>query len=227
VCGIIGVVVGLIPFLFFLAFILGVLALVFGFTGRGTAKRREGAGSGQAIAGVILGGVAVILGIVGVVILVAVINNTSDEITSSLTTPSTSSVTAPSNTYTVGQTAPSGDFRFTVFGFTDPQPSTNQFVTPDSGSHFVSVDVEVINPSSENRSFSSLLGFHLLDGENRQYDLDFSATTGLNPRAPDGQIPPNGSVRGFVGFQVPDGSTNLKFRAQGGVTASGAVWELS
>jgi Domain of unknown function (DUF4352) len=125
--------------------------------------------------------------------------------------------------YKIGQTAKSGDFKFTVFGVTDPQPP-DQFFSPTPGSHFVSVDVEVINPSSENRAFSSILGFHLLDKKNRQYDEHTAID--LNPRAPDGQIPPKGSIRGLAGFEVPDGTTKLKFRAQGGITASGAIWKL-
>jgi vacuolar-type H+-ATPase subunit I/STV1 len=112
VCGIIGVLAGLIPFTFFLAFILGVLALVFGLIGRGAAKRREGAGSKQAIAGAILGGLAVILGVVGVVILVNVINDT-DEKLRSLTTTTTPSFTTPSTVPGV-----------TAAPFTTPPPTT-------------------------------------------------------------------------------------------------------
>jgi Domain of unknown function (DUF4352) len=86
--------------------------------------------------------------------------------------------------------------------------------------------VEVINPSSENRVFSSLAGFHLLDKKNNQYDEDPYFAASFLRRPPDGQVPPKGSIRGLVGFQVPDGATKLKFKAQGGSTASGAIWKL-
>jgi uncharacterized protein DUF4352 len=128
--------------------------------------------------------------------------------------------------YKVGQTAKSGDFKFTVFAFTDPTPPPSPVFTASPGSHFVTVDVEVINPSSKNRSFSAFDGFHLRDQENRQYRVDLTLTPNLNPPAPDGQIPPNGSTRGLVAFQVTDGTTKWKFRAQGGFTASGAIWKL-
>jgi hypothetical protein len=127
--------------------------------------------------------------------------------------------------YKIGQTAKSGDFKFTVFAFTDPQPPPNEVVNPKPGSHFVTVDVEVINPSSKNRSFFAYNGFHLRDQENRQYTL-LDVTPSFNPPAPEGQIPPNGGTRGLVGFEVPDGITKWKFRAQGGITASGAIWKL-
>ena len=67
VCGIIGVVIGLVPILFVGAFVLGVLAL--GLVGRGRAKREPAVGrKTMATWGAALGVVAVILGFVGVAI---------------------------------------------------------------------------------------------------------------------------------------------------------------
>ncbi|MEX2457762.1 MAG: DUF4190 domain-containing protein [Actinomycetota bacterium] len=65
--GIIGVVFGFIPLTAFIALICGVLALVFGGIGRGRPVNR-----GMATAGMVLGGVAVVLAIVGFVILAGV-----------------------------------------------------------------------------------------------------------------------------------------------------------
>jgi hypothetical protein len=70
VCGIIGVVVGLIPILAVPALILGILAVTFGWL----AWRRALKGQprkGMAIAGTILGAVAIALSIVGF----AIVNN--------------------------------------------------------------------------------------------------------------------------------------------------------
>ncbi|MEQ8717768.1 MAG: FxLYD domain-containing protein [Acidimicrobiales bacterium] len=64
VLGIIGAVVGLIPLFFFLAFILGGLALIFGLIGRKKGKPRRK----MATWGAVLGLVAIILGIIGVAI---------------------------------------------------------------------------------------------------------------------------------------------------------------
>ena len=64
VLGIVGVVVGLIPFMFWVALICGLLALIFGFVGWGNAKRGA-PHKGMAVAGYILGGIAVLLGIWG------------------------------------------------------------------------------------------------------------------------------------------------------------------
>ena len=78
VCGIIGALAGLIPILFWLAGVLGILAIVFGLVGRGRAKRAEATNRGQATAGFVLGVVAVVLAIVGVVIIGNAVNDFSN-----------------------------------------------------------------------------------------------------------------------------------------------------
>jgi Domain of unknown function (DUF4352) len=127
---------------------------------------------------------------------------------------------------TIGDTGTSSGFKVTVYGVTDPQPPPNpDFGAAPAGTHYVSVDVQIANPSKDNVSFSSLIGFHLLDSKNRQYDE--TLVIGLTPPTPEGQIPPQGAVRGLVGFQVPDGTTGLKLRVQGSITASGVMFRLS
>lgn len=67
VLGVIGAIVGLVPIFFIGAWLLGSLALIFGFIGRSRAKREPNAGrGGMAVAGIILGAIAIVLGIVGV-----------------------------------------------------------------------------------------------------------------------------------------------------------------
>jgi len=153
VCGIIGVVAGLIPFLFFLAFILGVLALVFGLVGRGTAKRREGAGSKQAIAGAILGGVAVILGIVGVVILVNVINDTDEKLRSLTTTTVTfgSSLSVPQATKTVPAPPRTSPSTITLAEFNSIQSgqTLQQVIDTIGGPGEVQSSIQIGNMESE------------------------------------------------------------------------------
>jgi hypothetical protein len=68
VLGIIGVVFGLVPLTGFIAIILGVLAVIFGFIGRGNAKKKGLERGGMATAGLILGFIALGLGIWGLII---------------------------------------------------------------------------------------------------------------------------------------------------------------
>ncbi|HMG28909.1 MAG TPA: septum formation family protein [Jiangellaceae bacterium] len=71
ILGIVGVVIGIIPFFFWVAGILGVIGLILGFVGRGRAKRGEATNGTMALWGIITSAVAVVVSIVGLVILIA------------------------------------------------------------------------------------------------------------------------------------------------------------
>ena len=68
VCSLVGAILGLIPLLFFFAWVLGPLGLVFGGIGWKNARAGRG-GKGLAISAVILGLIAIGLGIIGYTIL--------------------------------------------------------------------------------------------------------------------------------------------------------------
>ncbi|GGV93148.1 hypothetical protein GCM10015535_55640 [Streptomyces gelaticus] len=68
VLGVIGAVSGLIPFLFWMAGVLGLIALVLGLAGRGRAKRGEATNKGVTTFGAVLGLISLILAVVGAVI---------------------------------------------------------------------------------------------------------------------------------------------------------------
>jgi len=170
---------------------------------------------------ILIGAAVVVVVVLGVVlaVLVAVGSKSTSKSSSSLGGP------PPAAAYRIGDTANTSGFKVTVYAVKNPQPSANSLVTPQTGDHFVSVDVQVTNPGSNQQPFSSLIGFHLLDAQNRQYDEDITGA-GLNPGPPDGQIAGGQSIRGFVVFQIPNGTTGLKLRVQGSLTAAGAMFAL-
>jgi len=78
VCGIVGAVLGVIPILFVAAWGLGAVAVALGIVGRRRAKRVAGAGrGGMALAGTLLGVLALVLGGVGV----AIVDDAFDDLT--------------------------------------------------------------------------------------------------------------------------------------------------
>lgn len=78
--GVIGAISGLIPIFFWLAGILGVLALIFGLIGRGRAKRGEATNKGQATAGFVLGIVAIGLALAGIFIIGNAFSDLGDDL---------------------------------------------------------------------------------------------------------------------------------------------------
>lgn len=81
VCGIVGAVFGVIPFTFWLAWILGVVAIVFGALGRRRVDREPAAGKQtMATAGLVLGVVSIGLGIIGLIVLTTLINDVGNVI---------------------------------------------------------------------------------------------------------------------------------------------------
>lgn len=77
VCGLCGIVVGVIPLFFLGGWLLGVLAWVFGVVGRRRAKANPArGGKGMATWGIVLGVAAIIFGFIGL----AVLGDAFDEI---------------------------------------------------------------------------------------------------------------------------------------------------
>ncbi|MFJ8668306.1 DUF4190 domain-containing protein [Streptomyces sp. NPDC093600] len=80
ILGIIGTVSGLVPFFFWLAGVLGLIALVLGLVGKGRVKRGEANNKGAALTGAILGLAALVLSVVGAVITFTAVSDAVDEI---------------------------------------------------------------------------------------------------------------------------------------------------
>jgi len=81
VLGLVGAVFGLIPLTFWIALICGILAVVFGISGRRNAAKGLGRG-GMATWGLILGIVAIALGILGIAIIFDAFEDLEDDLES-------------------------------------------------------------------------------------------------------------------------------------------------
>lgn len=136
--------------------------------------------------------------------------------------PATTTIAPASQDYAMGTTARSATFDIIVHGFSDPQPP-GAFLRPAAGTHYVSVDVQVVNRGTVPQTFSSLAQIHLVDRANRQFEPTFGD---LEPPAPDGEIPPGATSRGHALFEVPDGATGLRVRVRGDLTTPGVVFTL-
>ncbi|MBC9712418.1 DUF4190 and DUF4352 domain-containing protein [Streptomyces sp. TRM66268-LWL] len=86
--GIAGLVLGIVGAVFFWTvwggIILGVLGLIFGLIGRSRARKGEATNGGVALAGAILGGLAIVASVVWLIFVVVLVQDTVDEINNEL-----------------------------------------------------------------------------------------------------------------------------------------------
>jgi hypothetical protein len=164
-----------------------------------------------------------VLGVVTLIIIIIVAASSGGGSSKkSATTPGAKS--APTVVHKVGDTTKTSEWQVTVYGAKDPWTSTNQFDQAAPGSRYVQVDVQVVNTTSKQDVFSSLMAFKLLDSAHHSFD---EALVSTQPGAPDGTVPAHGALRGFVTFEVPTSSTGLVFQVQGSLTAAGSQFALS
>ncbi len=124
--------------------------------------------------------------------------------------------------FAVGDIIEIGDLTITVNEVTNPPGDS--FNKPDEGKVFVVVDVTIQNRGSEAASISSLLQMSLKDDTGQVYDLDLMASAASGGTAPDGEIAPGETIRGQVGFQVPEDATGLVFVFDADVWGFGKVF---
>ncbi|MGK4579508.1 DUF4190 domain-containing protein [Kitasatospora sp. HPMI-4] len=79
VIGILGAFLGLIPFLFWISGVLGLLALILGLVGHSRARKGLATNKGMALAGTILGGIAMAMALAGLIITVVLVQKVQEE----------------------------------------------------------------------------------------------------------------------------------------------------
>jgi hypothetical protein len=80
VCGLIGLIICLIPFGIFVGGLLAILGIVFGFMGRSRSREANIPGSGMATAGIALSIVGLVIGVVWLFAIGAFVKNVNDHL---------------------------------------------------------------------------------------------------------------------------------------------------
>lgn len=78
--GIVGLVFAFVPFMWWVGFILGILAAVFGFVARGRVKRQVASNAGSALTGIITGILAIVISTAFFVAFLAALGEAADDI---------------------------------------------------------------------------------------------------------------------------------------------------
>ena len=122
--------------------------------------------------------------------------------------------------------AKTGKIAALVYSKTEPLVPSRSSITPRAGSHFVAVDIEVFNLSTQPQAFSASASFKLVDSTNRSNDMAPIGGIGFDRDERHRQISVSGSVRDEVVFEIPDTATGLRLRVIGGLWARGVYFVL-
>lgn len=113
---------------------------------------------------------------------------------------------SPPETGDVGDTVQHGAFELTVHGVTDPLEPADEFFGPDAGNRWLMVEVSITNVSDEPQDYGSY-DFKVKDADNFEYTTGF---VDLQRELTSGSLPPGDTVRGQIGFEVPENAAIVR-----------------
>ncbi|SED22351.1 DUF4190 domain-containing protein [Streptomyces sp. TLI_105] len=235
ILGIIGTLSGLIPLFFWLAGILGLIALILGLVGKGRAKRGEANNKGVALTGAILGLAALILSVVGAVITFTAVKDAVDEIDKSIkdTAPKDPTSKAPAGDAgkadKKGQGLEDGDSSVYDDDLTvtvsDPKPySPDEYAAGHTkGNKAYQVTVVIENKGKE-KFDTALVSLSATAGKNgvaAEEIFDNKVGSGF-----EGTIMPGKKATITAAFDAPKDAKNLTVEVNPGFTYDASQWEL-
>lgn len=221
ILGIIGTVSGFMPFLFWLAGILGVIALILGLVGKGRVKRGEANNKGVALTGAILGLASLVLSVVGIVIVVTAVSDAVDEIDKGIK-DSAPKDPAAKNLADGDSSVYDDDLKVTV---SDPKAySPGEFAvghTKGNKAYQVTVVIENGGKKKFDATLVSLTGRAGKDGVTAEQIIDGKVGTGFQ-----GSVLPGKKATITVAFDAPKGAKNLTVEVHPGFDYNASQWEL-
>lgn len=232
VLGIIGTVSGLVPPLFWLAGILGLIALILGLVGRGRVKRHEANNKGVTTTGAILGLAALILSVIGAVITITAVSEAVDEINKAVedSAPKDPSSTAKGDAgkkdiakgLAAGDMAAYDDLKVTVSEAKPYKPS--QFApghTKGNKAYQVTVVIENSGKEKFDATLATLNARAGKDGVTAEQIFDDNVGTGFT-----GTILPGKKSTVVFAFDAPKDAKNLSIEVSPGLDHEASQWEL-
>lgn len=217
VLGIVGLLFAFTPITFWLGAILGILGLVFGIVGMGRASKGEATNKGVAIAGLILGAIAIVVSIVWLIVVVVFVDQAKKDLeeldkqldsTAAPAEPGADS--APTEEAEPTESAPEALKFGQTFAYEDgikvtvskPRAYTpDQFAAGhDKGNKAFQVTVTIVNGSQETLDVAGAL-VDASDAEGAQASAIFdgsNATTMFQ-----GSVLPGKQAKGDFAFSVP------------------------
>ncbi|MEU8705922.1 DUF4352 domain-containing protein [Streptomyces sp. NPDC048565] len=237
VLGIIGTVSGLIPFFFWLAGILGLIALILGLAGRGRAKRGEATNKGVTTFGAALGLVSLILSVVGAVLTFKAVDDVVSDINKAVANSSASAKPASgenaaddkdgtdseADALREGDSAAYDDGLEITVGAPAPYTTDGFTVGHTKGNSAYTVSIVIENKGKE--KFDALLvsvdARAGEDGVNAEQIFDGKIGEGFS-----GTVLPGRKITAKYAFDAPADAKNLTVEVAPGFEWDASQWDL-
>ncbi|GAA2220900.1 hypothetical protein GCM10010232_01010 [Streptomyces amakusaensis] len=235
ILGILGVITGPIPLIFWLGGTLGLIALILGLVGRGRVKRGEANNKGVTTIGAILGLLAMIGATIGAVITFKAVDDAVNELDNSMSAskePASGSdgkdkkkgKGSKSGALTAGETAVyKNGLKITVSAAKSYSPS-EYAAGHTAGNKAYEVSVTLENTGGEKFETGLLTtdGRAGADGVTAEQIFDDKVGSGVT-----GTILPGKKSTGRYAFSAPAGTKSLSVEVSPGILLDASVWELS
>jgi hypothetical protein len=98
-----------------------------------------------------------------------------------------------------------GALQVTLVKIVDPAAPDNEFLTPSAGTHFVAVQLRIVNKGTAAYSDDPQMETKVKDAEGESFAINFGGTTAGTAMDPGLNLAPGDTALGFLTFQVPDG----------------------
>ncbi|MFE7132993.1 DUF4190 domain-containing protein [Streptomyces sp. NPDC057638] len=226
ILGIIGALSGLIPLLFWMAGILGLIAVILGLVGNGRVKRGEANNRGVTLTGAVMGLVALVLSVIGMVITFKAVDDAVDEIDKALTPTGTKDDGGKKGTDDVlapGKTAIyKDDLKITVSAPKSFQPS-EYAVGHAKGNKGYQVTVTIENAGTKKFEATLITADARAgaDGATAEQIFDEKAGSGFT-----GTILPGKKATATYAFSAPAAAKTLTVEMSPGLMHDETQWEL-
>lgn len=226
ILGIIGTLSGFIPLFFWLAGILGLIALILGLVGRGRTKRGEADNKGVALTGALLGLAALILSVVGAVITFTAVNDAVNEIDKAIkdTAPKTPGGTAAKGKALAADDSSVYDDGLKVTVSAAKAYTPDEFAsghTKGNKAYQVTVTIENGTKKSFDSTLTTLTGRTGANGAEAAEIFDGKVGSGFT-----GSVLPGKKATVTFAFDTPAAAKDLTVEVAPGLDYDGVQWDL-
>ncbi|MBS2966432.1 DUF4352 domain-containing protein [Actinocrinis puniceicyclus] len=117
----------------------------------------------------------------------------------------------------------------TVIKIVDPDTPSNEFETPKAGTHYASVQFQLLDKGPGSYQDDPLIDAQVKDATGQTFKPAIVTETGAGPQMSSStNLPKGDKALGFITFEIPSGSkvTQVQYNLNGGLFGTTAQWTV-